>query len=646
MGKRKNGAGVGRRGFLKSAALAGVAAAAAPITAEALTQAPGRPQGRVPLPVLAAEVGTPKEEPITQSTGGSDFMVDVIKSLGVEYLAANPGTSFRALHESIVNYGNNTAPEFITCTHEELSVGIAHGYAKAEGKPLLVCAHGTVGLQHASMALYNAWCDRVPIYMMIGNSLDATTRGASAVWAHSVQDAVAMVRDFVKWDDTPHSLQHFAESAVRGYKIATTPPYAPVLLTIDTDLQEMPIPDGSKLSIPKLPDTRPPVGDSGALAEAAKMLVEAENPVIIVDRVARSAAGVTGLVELAETLQCPVIDVASRMNFPTRHPLNLSDRRRALVAQADVILGLECQDFWNTINSYHDHIEPISTPNTKPGVKTITITTGDLYTKSNYQDFMRFQPVDLAIAADGEASLPALTEAVKRLVNDEQKPVFDARGKKFAVQRDQLLQAARNDATWGWDASPISTARLCTELWALLQNEDYCLTSSVTNFASAWPQRLWDMKHHYNYLGSSGGFGIGYCAPAAVGAALANKKHGRFTVSINPDGDMMYGPGILWTAAHHRVPILYVMHNNRAYAQEIMGIQRMANRHQRGIDRTYIGVTLIDPNIDYAKVAQGMGVYAEGPISDPAKLGPALQRAVAMVKQGQPALVDVATQPR
>jgi acetolactate synthase-1/2/3 large subunit len=398
MPKRKDGAGVGRRGFLKGAALAGAAAAATPLSAQALTQAPGKPRGVVPLPVLAAETGTPKEEAITQSTGGADFMVDVIKSLGIEYLAANPGTSFRGLHESIVNYGKNEMPEFITCTHEELSVGIAHGYAKAEGKPILVCAHGTVGLQHASMALYNAWCDRAPVYMMIGNSLDATARGAAAVWAHSVQDAVAMVRDFVKWDDTPVSLQHFAESAVRGYKIAMTPPFSPVILTLDTDLQEKPIPEGAKLSIPKLPSTRAPVGDSGALAEAAKLLVQAENPVIVVDRVARSPAGVSGLVELAETLQCPVIDLGSRMNFPTRHPLNQSDRRRGLIAQADVILGLECQDFYNTVNSYHDHIEPVSTSNTRQGVKLITITAGDLYTKSNYQDFMRFVAADLAIA--------------------------------------------------------------------------------------------------------------------------------------------------------------------------------------------------------------------------------------------------------
>src|SRR6202167_2956590 len=164
---------------------------------------------------------------------GSDFMVDVIKSLGIEYVCSVAGSSFRALHESVINYGGNSAPEFITCCHEESSVAMAHGYAKIEGKPVVVFAHGTVGLQHAAMAIYNAYCDRVPVYIIIGNTLDATKRRPGAEWDHSVQDAAAMVRDYVKWDDSPTSLQHFAESAVRAYKIAMTPPMAPVLLVAD-----------------------------------------------------------------------------------------------------------------------------------------------------------------------------------------------------------------------------------------------------------------------------------------------------------------------------------------------------------------------------------------------------------------------------
>lgn len=163
---------------------------------------------------------------------------------------------------------------------------------------------------------------------------------------------------------------------------------------------------------------------------------------------------------------------------------------------------------------------------------------------------------------------------------------------------------------------------------------------------SGWPLRLWSFDKPYQHIGGSGGAGVGYTAPAAVGAALANRAHGRLTVNIQPDGDLMYAPGILWTAAHHRIPILSVLHNNRAYHQEVMHLQRMANRHNRGIDRAGIGTTIEQPNIDYAKLAQGMGVYAEGPLSDPKDLGAALARAIAVVKRGEPALVDVVTQPR
>src|ERR1044071_3823069 len=170
-------------------------------------------------------------------------MVDVIKSLDFEYVAANPGSSFRGIHESIVNYGGNTAPEVITCLHEESSVAMAHGYFKAEGKPMAVLCHGPVGMQHAAMEIYNAYRDRVPVYILAGNTLDATLRRPGVEWAHSVQDAAAMVRDFIKWDDQPISLPHFAESAVRAYKIAMTPPMMPVLLMLDGGLQEDPIAD-------------------------------------------------------------------------------------------------------------------------------------------------------------------------------------------------------------------------------------------------------------------------------------------------------------------------------------------------------------------------------------------------------------------
>jgi thiamine pyrophosphate-dependent acetolactate synthase large subunit-like protein len=571
-------------------------------------------------------------------------MVDVIKSLGFEYVCANPGSSFRALHESLINYGGNK-PELITCCHEESSVAMAHGYSKIEGKPACVFAHGTVGLQHASMAIYNAFCDRAPVYIIIGNTIDATMRRPGAEWDHSVQDAVAMVRDYVKWDDLPISLPHFGESAVRAYKIAMTPPALPVVVVADSDLQERPAPESERLHVPKLTLAAPPQGDSGAVAEAAQLLVVAESPVLIADRAARTPAGLKLLIELAQILQAPVVNQMGRMNFPTRHPLNQTERSRAVLANADVILGLEAGDFWGTVNSMRDQVNRTTRSIAKPGAKLITITAGDLYTKSNYQDFQRYPEVDIAIAADAEATLPSLIEACKRLITTDRKRAFEERGKKLAAAQQEALEKARTEATYGWDASPISTARLYTELWAQIKDQDWSLASDAAH-SSGWPLRLWNFDKHYQYIGGSGGAGIGYGAPAAVGAALANRKHGRLTVNVQNDGDLMYAPGILWTAAHHRIPLLSLMHNNRAYHMEMMHLQRMANRHQRGIDRTGIGVTLDDPNIDYAMIARGMGVHAEGPIADPKDLGPAIGRALDVVRRGEPALIDVVTQPR
>jgi thiamine pyrophosphate-dependent acetolactate synthase large subunit-like protein len=636
---------VDRRNFLKSAAAGAAALAAAPGTVVAQQQA--ELLRTVPPPMSPeAETGMPSNaEVLTADRTGSDFMVDVIKSLGFEYVCANPGSSFRGIHESIINYGGNKSPEFITCCHEESAVGMAHGYAKVEGKPLAVLAHGTVGVQHAAMAIYNAYCDRVPVYLILGNIIDATKRVPGVEWAHSVQDAAGMIRDFTKWDDLPISLTHFAESAVRAYKIAMTPPTLPVVLVADGELQENPISTDVKMHIPKLAHAAPPQGDTGAVAEAAQMLVAAETPVILADRMARTPAGLAHLIALAEALQAPVVDLGGRMNFPSRHPLNQSDRNRALVADADVILGLEVADFYGALHTYRDQIERTSRSMTKPNAKLVSINSNDLYIKGNYQDFQRYPEVDLAIAADAEATLPSLTEAVKRLITDDRKRAFQDRGSRLQAAHQQSLERARDAAAFAWDASPISTARLCAEVWAQVKDQDWSLVSATT-FVSRWPQRLWDFDKQYQYLGNAGGYGVGYGAPAAVGAALANRKYGRLTVNIQNDGDLMYAPGVLWTAAHHGIPMLNIMHNNRAYHQEVMQVQIMADRHSRGIANCGTGTTITGPNIDFAKLSQSMGMFGEGPISDPKELGPAIRRALDVVKNGEPALLDVVTQPR
>jgi acetolactate synthase I/II/III large subunit len=627
---------VDRRKFLKSAAVGGIATFAATsagaAAAAAIPQAPTPPAKMAAMPKEAdpnVEVSN-----LTVDRSGSDFMVDVIKALGFEYVAANPGSSFRGLHESLINYGGNKAPEFITCCHEESSVGIAHGYANVEGKPILVLAHSTVGLQHASMGIYNAWAGRAPIYIMLGNTIDETMRRPGVEWYHSALDAAAMVREFTKWDDTPISLPHFAESAVRAYKISMTLPMEPVVLVIDSDLQEKAAPNDPSLRIPRLTLDAHPQGDSGAINEAAKMLVAAENPVIVAGRVARTEEGMQRLIAFAEALQVPVIDQGG--NLPSHHPLNSPGA--AQLRNADVILGLEVENFWGMLHTYRDQQERSYSANTKAGAKLIHVGVNDTYLKSNYQTFQRYQEFDLSIAGDPETTLPSLTEAVKRLASANQKSQYQDRGKRLADAAQKAHERAKVEATYGWNSSPISLPRLSAEVWAQVKNEDW---------AGGVEGVSWNYDKFYQRLRGGSAAGEGGGAPTAVGAALAHRKYGRLYVHLQKDGDLMYAPGVLWTAAHNKIPMLMVMHNNRAYHQEVMHIQRMSNRHQRSImDTAGIGTTLVDPNIDYAKLAQSMGWYAEGPITNPNDIGSAVGRAIAAVKRGEPALLDTVTQPR
>ena len=629
-----------RRNFLKgTAAAAGAALAAVSATtrlAQAAETAADKPAAAKP----AAEKKLPSETFITNP--GSDFMADVLKTIGLQYVAINPAAGFRSLQESIINYSGNKNPEIITCLHEETATHMAQGYAKAAGKPMGVMVHGTVGLQHASMALYNAWVDRVPLMMFAGNGIDAVTRRPGVETIHSAQDPGAMVREFVKWDDQPASLQHFAESTVRAYRITMTAPMEPVMICLDMDLQEHPVHSAEKLRIPKVTRLTQPQGDSAALREAAKLLVAAEHPLIIADRAVRSAQGLKLMVELAEALGAPVVNNGWRTNFPNTHDLEVSFLRQTMLRDADVILLLEVNDPWGNLNSFSD---PYKTYRSliKPGAKVITLSMQDVYHKSNYQDFQRFMPADLAIGGDVEASLPDLIEAVKRAATSERKDAFAERAKAVAKMHRDMKARDKERAALGWDASPVSTARLAAEMWNVIKNEKWALPVSDR---IPWARRLWPVTEHYQMLGGNGAAGVGGYGPIALGAALANKDKGIMTVHFQPDGDLMYAPGLLWTAAHHKIPLLMLMHNNRCYHQEIMHIQRMAAIHNRTQTTAHIGTEITNPDIDFAKLAQGMGVWAEGPISDPARVGPALKRALAEVKNGRPALVDVVCQGR
>ena len=636
-----------RRKFLTGAAIAGAAVAMpAPKGGEAQAQiAAATKAAPPPVSELMDHVALPAGAGHGEGRPGGDFMVDVLRALKIEYVATNPASSCRGLHESINNYAMNKQPELLTVMHEESGAAMAHGYAKVTGKPMACLFHGTVGMQHATMAMYNAWCDRVPMIVMAGNHLDAADRLPGVPTTHAAQDPMAIVRDFTKWDDQPGSLQAFAESMVRAYRISVTPLQAPVAISIDGHMQDRPIPEGTQLRIPKLIIPSAPQGETGAVKEAAGLLANAQNPVIVVDRAARTSAGMARIVEFAELINAGVVDQLGRQNFPNRHYLNAEGRVDALIRNADVIIGLELTDFWGTVNGMTDNPEHPQSSRIKEGTKLISITALDLNMRANYQDFQRFQQVDVPIAADAEATLPSLIEAIKSALTPASKAMIEKRGEAHKKARETGRARIMEAATLAWDASPISTARLSAEIWSAIKDHDWALVSRDSSLSN-WPHRIWNFDKPYQFIGGPGGAGVGYGLPAAVGAALAHREHGRLAVNIQSDGDAMFAPGVLWTAMHHKIPLLTIMHNNRAYHQEVMHLQRLASWRGRGADRQWIGTVITRPDIDFAMLAKSMGMSSFGPITDPNELGPVLKRAVAMVKAGESVLVDAITQPR
>jgi acetolactate synthase-1/2/3 large subunit len=661
MGKPPRSPHPDRRTFLKGMAVGGTAALGAGATARAKPAAASPKVGAVTTPGdaarsaafelaqadAAAKANTDDGPPITVSDPGSDFMVDVMKTLDIDYVAVNPGGSIRGLHESIIHYGGNTKPELISVNHEEIGVAIAHGYARAAGKPMAALMYGVLGLQHAAMAVYNAWADRVPIVMFAGNVGNQTKRFGLPTWYHSATDLASLLKGTLKWSDQPVSPQYIADSFHRAYRLAVTAPKGPVLVTVDDWLQESSLADvRGELSIPTYHPPVQPVADPQALADAARMLVAAQNPVIIVDRAVSSQAGMDNIAELAEVIGSPVLNRLSRICIATDHPLNLTGMENTLIGKADVLLFLGVDDVWGALYSVPDTVARPTRRIAKPDAKVITIGIDDYDGRGNIQDLQHAVDVDLPIIGDPEASVPHLIEALKHALGSGSHDVISQRTAAVRKNHVALREQYRHDAAFGWDASPVSVARLATELHAVLADETWSVITNMPEFLNNWPQKLWNITRWNQFQANSGAGGLGFAVPSGIGAALALKGSGVIPVVLQTDGDFMFVNSSLWTAAHHRVPMLIVMHNNRAYHAEHMNIQLMANRRQRGVTNTNLGTTLIDPTVDFGMLARSMGVWGAGPITEPDNLQAALKEALAVVKGGHPALVDVVTQPR
>ncbi|HEU4342491.1 MAG TPA: thiamine pyrophosphate-dependent enzyme [Candidatus Binatia bacterium] len=578
---------------------------------------------------------------------GSDVVVDLMKAFDIEYAAFNPGATFRGIHDSIVNYGGNHRPEVIFCNHEEISVALAHGYAKAKGKPMVAIVHNMVGLQHASMAIFNAWIDRVPVIVLGGTGPMNTKRRRPRIdWIHTALVQGNQVRDYVKWDDQPYTLADVPDSFIRGYRIATTEPTAPVYINYDADLQEdrvagsMDLPDVSRYAPPA-----PMQADPAALRRAAQLLVDAKAPLIIADYLGRNPESVASLVELAELLATPVVDKGGRFNFPTTHPLDATDGARELLQKADVILALDVPDLYGSLTTVSKQTRACEYV-TSPAAKIISVSMNDMLVRSWAGDYQALQPVDVPMSADTSVAVPALTRLCREILgtNEQKRTAIDARQKELAEKHKSRRAKWLADAQAKASLQNISTAFLAYDLGEVIKREDWVLVNGTSN---GWSRRLWDFTQPNQYLGASGGAGVGYGASAAIGAALALKDTGKLAVDIQADGDLLMTSSSLWTAAKHRIPLLIVMHNNQSfYNSEEHGIE-VAKYRGRPVENAGIGTHVDDPAVDFAKMAQSFGVHAEGPIRKPAELRPALERALRFVKEKRlPALVDVISEPR
>ena len=575
---------------------------------------------------------------------GSDLVVDLLRALEIEYVAFNPGASFRGLHDSIVNYGWNR-PTHLLVNHEEIAVAIAHGYGKARGHPMAAIVHDTVGLLHASMAIFIAWLDRAPLLVLGGTGPMAAERRRPWIdWIHTALPVGQVVREYVKWDDQPYSVAALPESLLRGYRIAMTEPRGPVFIALDAGLQEeplgvpLPLPDPARFAPPALPTAL-----GTALTEAARWLVEAERPVVVADYLGRSREAVAALVELADLLALPVVDRGSRFNFPSTHRFDLTDAAADLLGEADLVLALDLLDLQSPLTTVDRTTRQVRSL-LPPGARVIDLSTRDLLLRSWSQDVGGLHPADLAITAETRVALPELLSTCREAVlrTPTLKPRIEARAARLEARHRALVDRARAETERQWEAKPVSLPRLAMELWEVVKDEDWVLVNRTLNW---WTRRLWPWDRHDRYVGVSHGGSVGYGIGHAIGAALG--QPGRFAINIQPDGDLLYTPSGLWTAAHHRVPMLIVMFNNRSYYNDEEHQAAMARHRGRPVERKGIGIHLQDPPVDFAGLARSFGLYAEGPVEEPRDLRPALERAVRHVRQArEPALVDIVTQPR
>jgi thiamine pyrophosphate-dependent acetolactate synthase large subunit-like protein len=572
---------------------------------------------------------------------GSDVVADVLRSLGMEYATINPGATLSGLHDSIVNYLGNRDPELILCCHEAIAVSMALGYSQVERKPMAVMLHDTMGLLNATNAIYSAWLVHAPVMLVGGSGPMADEKKLAWIdWIHSALISGNVIRDFVKWDHQPFSLASIPDALIRAYRVAMTEPHGPVYVCLDRSLQEEKLPKAFPKPSPQR--HRPPTypqADPEAITRTAKLLAGAKNPVVIADNLGRKQESVGHLVELAELLALPVIDVGGSFNFPNTHPLDLTGAEEELLTEADLVLALDVPYLARHLTK-RDPVTEETHFIISETAKIVHITLHDLILSSWAQSYGKLVPIDIPICADTSLALPALFSASRKLLGRKHSRI-QSRFQKLEARHNTLRQQWQKICQKSWDEKPISLPRLAAEIGQVIKGEDWALAQGRLN---NWPRRLWDWNKPYQYVGGPNvgvGNGLGY----SLGVALAHRKHGRLCIDIQPDGDFLYTPAALWTAAHHQIPLLVIMFNNRSYCISERLQELMASSRGRPTENKTIGTSLENPAVDFAQIAHSFGLYGEGPIEDPHDLRPALKRAVKIVKETKKlALIDVVTE--
>ncbi|MFM2443919.1 MAG: hypothetical protein RJB09_1105 [Pseudomonadota bacterium] len=572
----------------------------------------------------------------------SDIIVDLIKRYEFEYIAMNPGASFRGLHDSIVNYGMEDPP-MLLCQHEEIAVQIAHGYAKASGKPMAVILHNLVGLLHATMAIYYAYIDRVPIFIMGATGpMDEGKRRPHIDWTHTALVQGNAIRDYVKWDYQPYSIDGVPESFARAYSVMTTQPQGPVYMCYDAGLQEaklereIALPPASAVATPALmmPDPR-------AIEAIADKLLACDMPLLMPEYVGRRQGGFEAMVKLAEVAGAGVWDIANALNFPNKHPLCLSLDKGAL-GNVDLVVGLDCKDVEKAtreLNSTTREVEPVVAKNcdwVEMGFAEINMSKWSM-------DYCRMQPCSVRALGDTSLGIPALTDMLEKKIssNSALKDKIEKRKAVIGKRHDETWAKWQNDAKKDWDAAPMTTPRLAHEVWEVIKHEDWVLTANTLKHQV---RKQWDFDKAYRHPGIE--LGTATQIGMSLGVALAHKNKGRIVVDLQPDGDLMFDAGALWVAAKYEIPMLIVMYNNRAYYNDWEHQIRMARLRGTDLEKAHIGMDLFGPEPDFGALARSMGVWGEGPVEDPKDVRGALTRALEVVKSGKPALVDTITRHR